>query len=68
MDLDEICSMNEVPQCALIQKNLGEIAPGVPSKGAKMCFVFFFCETTNMSLAFWPVIMHRFRPFLKEKT
>ena len=49
MNLDEICIINEVPQCALTQKNLGEIAPGVPSKGAKICFVFF-----SVKQPIWP--------------
>ena len=44
-------------------RKVAEIAPGVPPKGAKTCFVFF-CHQCNT--AFRPLIVHRFRPFLKK--
>ena len=48
---------------------MGEIAKGVPphgafAQGAKTCFVF--CCQSNV--AFRPIILHRFRPFLKQQT
>ena len=43
-------------------RKIWEIAPGVPPKGAKTCFVFF-CHQCNA--AFWPLILHQFWPFSK---
>jgi len=42
-------------------RKMGEIAPGVPPQGAKMCFVFCY----QWNAAFRTLILHRFRPFLK---
>jgi len=44
-------------------RKMREIAAGVPPKGAKTCFFIFQCNA-----AFRPLIRHRFRPFLKQKT
>ena len=38
--------------------------PGVPPKGTKTCFVFF-CH--QYKVTFQPLVLHRFRPFLKQK-
>jgi len=44
-----------------LRGKMGEIAPGVPRKGAKTCFVFLFSMQRGFS-AFWlcgPAIEHR---------
>jgi len=46
------------------KRKMGEFAPGVPPKGTKMCFVFF-CFQCNV--AFRPLILHRFGPFLGDR-
>jgi len=62
-DLDETWNICEGPWCALTQK-MGEIAPGFHLRLPK--WFVFFCHTTNM--AFRPLVLHQFWPFLKQKT
>jgi len=61
--MDETRNISVGPQDAL-RKNFREIAPGIPPKGAKMCFVF--CHQYNA--AFRTLILHQFRPYLKQQT
>jgi len=59
MDLDETWNISDGPWCAFTQK-WGK-SPRVPK-------CVFFCHETSVSVAFQPLILHRFRLFLKQKT
>jgi len=62
--VDEIWNISDRPWCALTKEKWGKLpqgfCPRVPN-----C-VLFFCDQCNA--AFRPLIVHRFRPFLKQQT
>jgi len=52
--LDKTWNVSEGPWCTLTQEKMGEIAPKVPPKGAKTCFVLFLSPTQSGLSATYP--------------
>jgi len=63
MDLNETWNISEGPRCTLTQK-MGKFTQRIPPKGDKG--VLFFSVTQPMQL-FRLLILHQFRPSLKQK-
>jgi len=62
--VDEIWNISDGPRCAFTQEKWGKSPQGFRPRVPK--HILFFCYQCNM--AFQPLIMHRFRPFLKQQT
>ena len=65
MDLDETWNISVETWCELTQKFLGKLSQGFCQTAPK-CVLLFLCQQYNAALQ--TLILHRFRPRLKQQT